>query len=254
MRRPTPNTLARITGLAIATGATVILGGEVLFTPPAHAHLHLNLNQIGGLRQADLIYGLRAVGLSPETLAAAGANEERTIAVVAAAASYLGNNPSELWESVRLLGDAAAEVERLERLVRIGAAVEPEALQLARHDKATAQSLLNNLFSGLRTTAMSPLTIEQRAALNALMPNLSREVPVAFQIVERSDEEWTALRDALANEAQTAAEISSEDTHATALLATVRNQEDVARAQGGIIENFLSVEQAFYATISTIGE
>lgn len=222
--------------------------------PVADAHLHLNLNQIAGLRESDLVFGLTAAGLAPEALAAAGVDDEGATAVVAAAASYLGNSPSTLASAVRAAGTASAEVDRLERLVRRGAGVSPEALSAAREDKADAQATLDSYINSLRAVAVAPLSSGERAMLNAIRPNLGRTVPAQYLVVERSEADWTALRDALANEAQASAGITAADQPAATLLETARGNELVASAQSGLANHLQAINDAYYSAVETLGE
>lgn len=78
--------------------------------------------------------------------------------------------------------------------------------------------------------------------------------PAAFQLTERTEEEWTALRDALANEVQSNAGITAEDQTWAALLETARDDEDVTQAQSNLANNLASVNDAYYSAVATLGE
>lgn len=237
--------LARASLPALALGALLAPG-------ITHAH-NLNLNQIAGLRERDLVHGLGAAGLTPEALAAAGVDHESATAVVAAAASYLGHSPNALGSAVTHLGAASAEVDRLERLVRRGAAIESAAVTAAREDRDDAQGTLDALLAGLRASAMSPLAAGERAALNAIRPNLDRDVPVEYMLAERSEADWTNLRDALANESQAQSGVTEVDHDCSSLLESARD-EGVADAQANLAAHLETVKAAYLSAVETLGE
>lgn len=237
----------------IAAGVGLSLS---LYPGPRSASANYNLlllNQIAGLRRADLAFGLHTAGLTPESLAAAGIDADHATAVVAAAAAHMGGDVEAVSMAQAHLGRARNEVERLERLVRRGAGVHEQGLlSAARAELAGAQSDFDSVIAAVRRVALAPLSAGQRARLDAIRPNLDRPVPAEFKFTARSDEEWTRLRDALSNEAQAGSRQAAADDAAADLLAETRAETQTAAARSAHDAYRDDVESAFAAAITAL--
>lgn len=215
----------------------------------------LLLNQIAGLREADLAFALHSAGLTPESLAASGIDADHATAVVAAAATHMGGDVEAVAAAQTHLGQARTDVERLERLVRRGAGLHEQGpLSAARAELADAQGDFDSVIAALRATALAPLSAPERARLDALRPNLDRPVPPEFKLAERTDEEWVRLRDALANEHQASAGLTEADPACASLLQTARADHDAAAAHTALADNLATVNEAYHGAVATLGE
>ena len=113
----------------------------------------------------------------------------------------------------------------------------------------SAAAQRETLLSGVQTTATSGLTETQKTALTNLRANSSWNLAKKeFMVVNHSEAEWVALRDALANE-RISAELGEEpDTGCQALLTTYRANSAVITATTGLgAQNLAAIRSAWSA-------
>jgi hypothetical protein len=174
--------------------------------------------------------------LDPRSLAAAGVAQQSVLSTLQAAADRMNAAPSALEISETSGAAARVAADALARKIQSGKASQeeiasyPAAKTAFESAVAARQSVLDGYFSD----AIASLSVNQRVALANIRENKSWELPVEYLVVNRSEADWIALRDALANEriAVDLPETLSES--AQALLTTVRADQTVAAARTNI--------------------
>lgn len=200
----------------------------------------------------DFATTLHRVGLDPRSLAAGGVSSNSVSAVVADVESATQGNPSGLSGADAAFAEARVAHDSLERKIRSGKASQeevaayPSAKSALEAATAAQQSELDALF----TAGSGSLGESQRAALAQLRANRAWGLPAEFLVVERTQQQWVALRDALANERFCAEYNETPDANAAALLATTRSNAAVATAITGLSTNLASITSAWNAAAS----
>jgi len=200
----------------------------------------------------NLVRALSLVGLSPESLAAAGVASESVATVIANARTHLSENGTALWAAMDGHRSAVADKTVKERKVVAGLASENEktAAGTACSALGTASSARDTALSAVYTAATASLSSEQKALLAVLRSNKGREFDVKYLTVARDQEQWTALRDALAN-ARVAAKTGDEaDSGAASLVTSTDNETAVSGAASGLSNNLVGVASAWNQAIS----
>jgi hypothetical protein len=175
-------------------------------------------------------------GLGADALAAAGVAAVSVTPVLQAAADELNAHPGTLPTADTSYTAARVESDRLRAIIQSG--------QASQEQIASYQTQMANLAaaSGQRATALDAvfaaatanLSAPQRSALAQIRANRavdhSKEFPIEFLVLSRTEAQWVALRDALANEKQAIKYPDTLDATAQALLATARADPTVAAA------------------------
>jgi len=202
-------------------------GGGDAITDPEHAPF---------LVPADFKVKLIRSGLGADALAAAGVAAVSVTPVLQAAADEMNAHPGTLPAADTSYTAARVESDRLRVIIQSG--------QASQEQIASYQTQMANLAaaSGQRATALDAvfaaatanLSAPQRSALAQIRANRavdhSKEFPIEFQVVERSEVQWVALRDALANEKQAIKYPDTLDEAAQSRLASARADPRVAAA------------------------
>jgi len=196
---------------------------------------------------ADFQSKLIMASLDPRSLAAAGLAQESILPTLQAAADRMNAAPSALESAGSSCATARVAVDALATKIQSGKASQEEvasypAAKAALESAAAArQTVLDGYFSN----AIANLTLNQRTALANIRANKSWELPVEYLVVNRTEQEWVALRDALANEriAVDLPETLSES--AVSLLATVRADSAVSTARTNIQSALASITSAW---------
>ncbi|MBI5285617.1 MAG: hypothetical protein HY874_11035 [Chloroflexi bacterium] len=203
----------------LPTPAVMLAASEALLPPPP----------------ANFRVTLLRSGLRPEALAAAGVPPS-SIASALQAAQSLTMVPTALASADAAFANARRASDRLERLIQSGKGTPADvaAYQIARAALASAtaqrQAVLDQVFDAA-TTSLSTL---QRTALINLRANAAWNLPPEFLVVNRTQEDWVRLRDALANEKIARKLHDQPDASAQAQLANWRSHSAVAAARGGL--------------------
>ena len=175
-------------------------------------------------------------GLGADALAAAGVAAVSVTPVLQAAADEMNAHPGTLPAADTSYTAARVESDRLRAIIQSG--------QASQEQIASYQTQIANLAaaSGQRATALDAvfaaatanLSAPQRSALAQIRANRavdhSKEFPIEFQVVERSEVQWVALRDALANEKQAIKYPDTLNEAAQTLLSAARADPTVAAA------------------------
>ncbi|MFN0007040.1 MAG: hypothetical protein ACKVXR_03955 [Planctomycetota bacterium] len=196
---------------------------------------------------ADFQVKLLRAGLGAEALAAAGVSSGTIISVLQAAADQLNAHPSDLTTADASLVAARVESDRLRVKIQSGQASQEEisAYQSATSNLASASTARQAALEAVFTAATANLTAPQRAALTQIRANRavdhSSGFPVEFLVASRTEVQWTALRDALANEKQAIKYPDTLSETAQTLLASVRSEQGVVAARTSLDSNLPSV-------------
>lgn len=189
-------------------------------------------------------------GVSPESLAVAGAGTDVPSPVITAARTWLADQAQTLSAADAAVAAARGDVERLESTIRAGAAGGASVVTSLSAARASLQSASDDLAAALRalrdaSVSAAGLTDAQAALLLRHSINRATELPNQFQTVERTDADWTGLRDALANERIALALGRTPATAPQALLAQVRATPAVSAASANLTARLSGLRSAW---------
>jgi hypothetical protein len=182
-------------------------------------------------------------GLDSTALAAAGVSTNSVSSVLQAVATAINNDPSRLSNADTAHAAARRDVDRLKALIESGKASQEDisSYQSASTSLATATAARQAALDACFAAGAGVVSEGQRATLTAIRANRSYELPIEFLVVNRSQQEWVNLRDALANE-RIEPEVGEEpDPGDQAALATWRAVNAVASAKSSTDANLASV-------------
>jgi hypothetical protein len=224
--------------LIVIVGIAIIIIGLPLVAP---------VQAQSGPTGAELGTHLYRVGLGPEPLAAAGVSAGQTTALVEAARLYLIDHEGDLNLADAAFASAKRERDRLTRLVRSGTGTQDDlaALVQVRIDLANARSRRAAELGALLDAATAGVSGQRRMALDSFSANASWKQPIEFHTVNRDQEDWVALREALANERIATRRQESPDDGAQALLQQLRADPAVSAARANLDANLVAVTAAW---------
>lgn len=187
-----------IGGLALAG---VLLGGTVMTTPSlssATATSSSRLTEPPTKPQIEV--QLHQVGITPETLAAAGANQAQVTAVVTDMMDHVVSNIESIRTAEVTWGDTRAELDRLQRLVESGRATQADltAYSGAQTTFAAADAQRASVRSAIFGSGIENLSTDQRQVVDTLASNSSWDLPIQYRAANRDENDWIELRGALA--------------------------------------------------------
>jgi hypothetical protein len=198
----------------------------------------------------DLDVKLIRAGLDAGALSAAGVSANAATALVSAANAHLTDHAAALPNADTAFTTARRESDRLKRLIESGHGSQEDVgnYQTQSATLAAATADRDAALAAIVTAATAGLSSDQKTALARIRANQSwKEVGVEFLVVERTEAQWVALRDALAAE-RIAAAAGDELPQATqTLLATARANESVAAAHASLGTNLAGVTAAWNA-------
>lgn len=157
-------------------------------TPPNHVEVAATLGRLG---------------LTPNTLAAAGLTSEQVSVFTAAAAGHVRDNITNYRVAKESEAQAKNQADRLERRIRSGrgTAEDVTALAAARASASTARSQQQAVLDAALAEGAQEVTGPVMAKVNVFrIHKLAWDVPERYLGDERSESQWIELRDALANE------------------------------------------------------
>jgi len=188
---------------------------------------------------SELATTMIRAGLDPAALAGAGLSSNETESVVQAVLSWMVDQHLQLTSADQAFAAARREHDRLLRRVRSGRATEQEIseFQQARATLATVRTQRQNVLNAIFESATASMNGAQRFTLTRIRLNRSWKQPTEFLTVDRTQEEWVALRDALANERISAENGEDPDPDAQALLAQLRSNPAVSAAKANLDAN-----------------
>lgn len=146
---------------------------------------------------------LGALGLTPKVVAAAGLTSQQTGSFADAAASYMHTNITAYRTAKNNAYLASNEVDRLTTRIRSGQGNQSdvEALATAQANLNTAHSQEQAVLAGALAAAGEEIPTEVFAKVNLFKANkLVWDIPEQYLGENRTQEQWVALRDAIAND------------------------------------------------------
>lgn len=262
-------------GVGIAVAASVALGAVTylsfsLVPGPADTSstlsstneakpVYINRWTVGAMahkRRAEadrnLVRALSLVGVSPESLTAAGVSSQSVATVVGNARTYLSEHGTALWAAMDSRRAAVADKAAKEKKVVAGIASENDksAANTACTALVSACSSSDNALNGVYAAATASLSSEQKAILATLRANKGREFDLKYLTVSRTEAQWTDLRDALAN-ARIAAKTGDEpDSGAASLVSSTDGETAVGNAASGLTNNLAGITTAWSQAVS----
>ena len=131
------------------------------------------------------------------------------------------------------------EADRLERLIESGLSTPEDraAYTAAQAGLTAARAQAQSVLSTAYLAGVATLGAEQRAVLETLDGNKSWDVPLQYRALGRTQGDWVALRDALANDRVSAALGIAPDPAAQQLLASVNANAAIAAAGSNLATN-----------------
>ncbi len=232
--------LARVVPIGGAAVCCVTVAMVALRWERAHAAIMIPTN-------ADVGTVLHRASLDPESLAAAGVTPSEVTGVVQQAIAHLTEHATELNTADLLCSQAKQQRDQLRRTVRAGqtTADQIDTYHLAIASYESARMTREIALTSLISDATSNLPQQKRAALGQLRANAHRRPPAEFRTIERDEQAWLALCDALANE-RIAAKLGRDiDPDAQALLGQARSHPAVAAARANIDANGALIRSAW---------
>lgn len=196
---------------------------------------------------ADFKTTLIRAGLDPAAIAAAGVSSGSVSSVAQAMASAINAEPSRLASADTAYATARRDVDRLKGLIESGKAGEGDvsAYQSASTSLASASSARQAALDAYFDAGAAVLSAGQRATLGRIRANRAYVLPIEFLVVERSQQEWVDLRDALANERVSAKLGEDPDSGDQAALATWRAVGVVASAKSSSDTNLATITSSW---------
>jgi len=199
---------------------------------------------------SDLDVRLIRAGLDAKALAAAGVSANAATALVSAANAHLTDHTAALPNADAAFAAARRETDRLKRLIESGHGAQEDVGNYQTQNTALAAATADRdaALAAIVAAATAGLASDQKTALARIRANQTwKEVGVEFLVVERTEAQWVALRDALAAE-RIAAAAGDELPQATqTLLATARANGPVAAAHASLGTNLAGLTAAWNA-------
>lgn len=140
---------------------------------------------------------LREIGATPRVLAAVGASDQATSAILSVALASCESHAFELSRELAEREALAGSIQSLEGRVRGGTASGQDREQLAtqRESLARLSAAADGRRQQLLASVTAALTEQQQDLLEAARRSAHLDVPLAFRFAERSEADWTNLRD-----------------------------------------------------------
>lgn len=196
----------------------------------------------------DIESALRRVGITPESLAAAGVCGPAAAQAVTGVEEYLVDGFAGLRAAESAYASARQDLERLERLVVAGNSSQEDrsALAAARTAFATAVASRDAAHRGVFEAATAHLEPERLAALQTIRSNAAAwDQPVQYLAVSRGEAQRVELREALAAVRIAGEQGATPDQDAVNVVNTWNGDPAVAAAVTSLSTNLPAVTQAW---------
>lgn len=201
---------------------------------------------------AELEALLHRLGLNAEALAAAGVEPGRVDGIVRRLVEALAEEDRSVGSIDWRYADAGIRLAQAER--EEAARRNPQERHAAEQRLASRIRQRDQLMDRLFNQAARSLSAGQQGALAAIRGNRQWNLPIEFLVVDRTEEQWLELRNALTAERQCRerGEILEVEIHA--LLARLRHAPAVSEARANLARWRESVEQAVQAAVMKHGK
>ncbi len=203
------------------------------------------------LSATDLTDALLRTGFDAKALTAVGLAANNVTAFVAAFRDAYVNQAAGIDAADAAMDSARVSSDALRRKIESGkgSAEDVSAYQTQLSALATAKSSRDSAFASARSPAEALLSQTQVAQLGRIRANKTWELPEEFLLVDRSEAQWVALRDALANE-KISPRYGEETAPAhAATLSAARSNNDVSMAKTRLDSNLTGVQAAINTAI-----
>ena len=189
---------------------------------------------------------LRA-GLTPRALAAAGVSPASVLPTLQAAADEMNSTPTALDTADASYASARTTSDALAARIQSGKANQEDLASylVAKTALVSAEATRQSEVDGYFTAATANLTSNQRAALVTIRANRAWGFPEEYLVVERTEAQWLALRDALSIERQVSGLPDMTSESATQILATFRADPAVSFATTGVQTSLIQITTAW---------
>lgn len=200
----------------------------------------------------ELMAVLGRLQLTPELLTAAGATPTEAGTIVDNMRTHLDARMTAWREAEANLQSLTRENDRLQTRVQSGQATPQErtAYETGLASLAAARAAMTQLLDNARTAALAGLgescvTAWQLASGNAR----DHDVPTRYLFAGRTEAQWVALRDALANQRIAAKRGVEPDGQCAALIAACDAEAGTVAASVNLSSNLQSVTEAWDAAV-----
>jgi hypothetical protein len=200
---------------------------------------------------SDFKVKLLRAGLDPRALCAAGVGSGSILASLQAAADTMNGAPTALDSADTSFASSRNAADALARKIQSGKASQEEIANYpaAQNALQSAEAAQQSVLDGFFLAAIANLSNPQRVALANIRANKSWELPAEYLVVTRSEPDWVALRDALANERIAVELPGTLSQSAQALLTTVRADSAVAAARTSVQNALTTLTNAWNTAV-----
>jgi hypothetical protein len=199
---------------------------------PETAEMAATRKRLIDLQSTDTM--LRRVGLTPQTLAAANLSDAEVDAIIAGMLAHVStlDHASLISQATAAYNRSVNTDPRSQR--RAGRNGTDPAPAPAGPTTAQLRAALNNLLDAARAQALTGLQADRVEMLEAMRRNADWGVPTEFKAVDRTDQEWIALRAALVAKQHAESRGLTLDNRIASLISTAESNAVVANARSAI--------------------
>lgn len=236
--------LSLVAGIPLAAVAI-----SVMSTRP---HKALAAGQGSAPTRGELLSQLRASGLNPEALAAAGLSDQQVIAVVTAADAALASDLTGHRDRAARLITARQNHERARRAVQRGDESSLQTLQSAATELASVTQAVAGANASFFSSATTVLSSSKRGQIESMRGAAALDLPPAYGATAVEQSNAVTLREALAAERIASVSGTQLDATSAATLAAARADPAVEGAIDAASSRGSSVAQAYATTVATL--
>jgi hypothetical protein len=195
----------------------------------------------------DFKVKLLRAGLAPRALAAGGVSVNSILPTLQAAADQMNGAPVALENADSMYVAARVAADALARKIQSGTASQEEiaSYPAAKTALDSTESARQSVLDGYFSTATAILTANQRAALITIRANKAWGFPDEYLVVNKTEAQWLALREALSVEHQAIELPDMGSPAAQELLTTFRADPAVAFATTSVQTNLPQITNAW---------
>lgn len=194
----------------------------------------------------DLVLCLARVGLTPESVTAAGCSTQDAVELLNDAMNQLTPTYDALVDADNTLGKAQKSLDELERKIRAGTATlqekqqHPASAATASTARAARDAVLDQLF----TAAVTDLSSGEKAMLAQARANSAWNLPVEYRVAEKSEAQYVTLRAALAD-VRIAAKLGEDPRPESLQAISAANAVAATAAATTNLNNLTSIKEAW---------
>lgn len=195
---------------------------------------------------------LARVGISPESMAAAGLTSAEATALVGAIKNHLVTNSSVLASGDAALDVAKKSADALARLVRtgLGTPADIAACAQAQQTLEAAHVARAAALDAMFVAGVQGLPAAKRTVLGNIRANGVWSLPAEYRVANRTEAQWIALRDAWAAKRTTVAIGGTLDPTSAAILATVDAEAAVSAAKASVQTSLGTIASAWNQAVA----